>query len=530
MSVPHVRVAVVGAGFSGLGMATRLAERGEERYVVLERAADVGGTWRDNRYPGCACDVPSRLYSFSFRQNPYWTRDFAEASEIWRYLRDCADQHGIRDHLELGADLAAAAWDEGLRRWTLTLADGRQWTADAVVLGVGALHQPALPDIEGLSDFGGRLIHTADWPERDGLGGARVAVIGTGASAVQVVPELARRVARLHVFQRTPAWVLPKQDRLWSARRQRAFAAVPALQRIVRWGTYLQLESRVLAFSRFPQAMRVVEAVSRRHLARSVADPELQRRLTPDYTIGCKRILVSNDYWPAFERENVELVTDPIVRVEPDAVITHGGARHKVDAIVLGTGFTVTGSFDRMEITGRGGLRLADAWSEGMRSNLGVTVAGFPELYILLGPNTGLGHSSVILMIEAATGYVLRCLDRSVAIPHVTTRVAQERFAAEMAARSRRTVWASGCRSWYLDQFGRNSFLWPGSTASYWWRTRRVRADAFEPAAGPGPGLAAGEQGVAQPTWAPASSRLALARAEAVAWVVAASSWARHHA
>ncbi|MEP6799890.1 MAG: NAD(P)/FAD-dependent oxidoreductase, partial [Lapillicoccus sp.] len=493
MSTPHVRVAIVGAGFSGLGMAIRLAEQGRtaaqdtsshttapDSYVVFEKADEVGGTWRDNRYPGCACDVPSRLYSFSFRQNPHWSRDFAKAGEIWQYLVDCADHYGVRDHIEFGADLRSSTYDDVTRRWTLQLADGRVWTADSVVMGVGALHRPVVPDIEGIDTFAGPTLHTAAWPDDANLVGKRVAVVGTGASAVQLVPELAAQASHLSVFQRTPAWILPKHDKEWSARRQATYARFPALQRMVRWRTYLELESRVLLFARLPKGMKIVEQVARRHLAASVTRPDLRARLTPTYTIGCKRILISNDYWPTFERDDVELVTDPIVRIEPDAVVTAGGTRHTVDALVLGTGFSVSGSYDRMQITGRGGRELADAWSGGMHSNLGITVAGFPEFYMLLGPNTGLGHNSVVVMIEFATSYVLQCLDRARSGARVTTASAQEDFTSEMSSRSKHTVWASGCQSWYLDRFGNNTVVWPGSTITYWLRTRRVRAADFE--------------------------------------------------
>jgi cation diffusion facilitator CzcD-associated flavoprotein CzcO len=481
MTVPHHRVVIVGTGFSGLGMAIRIAQRGEHDYVVLEKAADVGGTWRDNRYPGCACDVPSRLYSFSFDQNPSWSRDFATAPEIWAYLRDVADRYAVRDRVVFGADLRVATYDEAAGRWSLAAADGREWTCDALVLGVGALHEPKLPDIEGLADFEGAVMHTAQWPEHDGLDGARVAIVGTGASSVQLLPEVAVRAAHTTVFQRTAAWVLTKHDKEWSPGRQRRYRRWPALQRAVRWRTYWELEARAPLFVRFPSMARLVERMALRDLRSSVRDPQLRAKLTPDYTIGCKRILLSNDYWPTFERDDVSLVTEAIVRVERDAVVTADGVRHQVDALVLGTGFDVTGSFERLDVTGLGGRSLAQAWSGGMHTNLGITVAGFPELYLLLGPNTGLGHNSVVLMIELATGYVLQCLDRGRAGARVATERAQTAFTQEMFRRTKGTVWATGCRSWYLDRFGNNTTTWPGSTVGYWWRTRQVDDRHFEP-------------------------------------------------
>ena len=486
MSVPHHSVAIVGTGFSGLGMAIRLAQRGEHDYVVLEKAAEVGGTWRDNRYPGCACDVPSRLYSFSFEQNPSWSRDYATAGEIWAYLRDVADRYAVRERTVFGADLRAAEWDEQGRRWHLTAADGRQWTADALVLGVGALHEPRVPDVPGLDTFSGPVLHTADWPEQDGLDGRRVALVGTGASSVQLLPELAPRAAHTTVFQRTPAWTMPKKDRPWSPRRQRLFRRHPALQRAVRWRTYWELEARAPLFVRFPAIARLVERLALRELHRAVDDPQVREQLTPRYRIGCKRILLSSDYWPTFNRPDVSLVTSAIAAVEDGAVVAADGSRHEVDAIVLGTGFDVRGSYERIDIRGLGGRTLTQAWADGMRTNLGVTVAGFPELYVLLGPNTGLGHNSVVLMIELATRYVLDSLARArVQGPAVTTPAAQEAFRREVDRRSQHTVWTTGCHSWYLDEHGRNATLWPGSTISYWWRTRRRRDEDFQPLSTP---------------------------------------------
>ena len=481
MAPTHHRVVIVGTGFSGLGMAIRLAQRGDHDYVVLEKADDVGGTWRDNRYPGCACDVPSRLYSFSFAQFPSWSRDFATAPEIWAYLRDVADRYAVRDRIEFGADLRTAEFDEGAGRWTLTAADGRQWTCDALVLGVGALHEPKLPDIEGLNSFEGEVMHTAQWPEQDDLDGRRVAVVGTGASAVQLIPEVAPRASHTTVFQRTPAWTMTKHDKEWSPRRQRLFVRWPAVQRLVRWRTYWALEARAPMFVRLPALAGLVQRMALRELARAVPDPQTRARLTPDYTIGCKRILLSNDYWPTFARADVSLVTDPITRVEPGAVVTADGTRHEVDVLVLGTGFDVSGSTDRIDIRGLDGRTLREAWRGGTHTNLGITVAGFPELYLLLGPNTGLGHNSVVTMIEFATGYVLQAIDQGRGGARVATQQAQDSFTQEMLARSKHTVWATGCRSWYLDRFGNNTSLWPGSTIGYWWRTRKVNQSHFAP-------------------------------------------------
>lgn len=481
MATPHHRVVIVGTGFSGLGMAVQLARSGERDFLLLEKADEVGGTWRDNRYPGCACDVPSRLYSFSFDQNPSWSREYATAPEIWEYLKGVADRYALRDHVAFGAALTSAVYDEPSGRWHLAAADGRTWTSDALVLGVGGLHEPRRPDIAGLDTFAGPVLHTADWPAHDDLDGKRVAVVGTGASVVQLVPELAPRARHTTVFQRTAAWTMPKHDRVWTPARQGRYRRWPALQRLVRWRTYWELEARAPLFVRFPRLAKLAQQRALWSLRRAVPDPVTRDRLTPRYTMGCKRILLSDDYWPTFARDDVSLVTDPIARVEPDAVVTADGTRHEVDAIVLGTGFTIGGSFFRIDLRGLGGRTLADAWDQGMHTHLGITVAGFPELYLLLGPNTALGHSSVVLMSELASHYVLRCLRRARQGARVTTEVAQQRFTEQVRRKSRHTVWATGCHSWYLDRFGQNTTLWPGSTISYWWRTRRVDDTAFAP-------------------------------------------------
>jgi cation diffusion facilitator CzcD-associated flavoprotein CzcO len=326
-------------------------------------------------------------------------------------------------------------------------------------------------------------MHTARWPSDDGLDGLRVAVIGTGASAIQVVPAIAPRAARTTVFQRTPAWILPRFDRPWSERRRRTFRRHPSVQRAVRWATYWRFEAQAPMFVRFPSIGRLAERLSLRHLDRSVSDPATRARLTPDYRLGCKRVLFSGDYWASFERPDVDLVTQPITRVERDGLVTADGTKHPVDAIVLGTGFSTRGSFDRIDIRGLEGRTLAEAWADRPVTHLGITVAGFPELYLLLGPNTGLGHTSVLLMSEFAARYVDRAVRRADDGARVTRPAAQEAFMREVGVRSRRTVWMTGCRSWYLDRQGRNTALWPGSTVGYWWRTRRLDDSVFEPVA-----------------------------------------------
>lgn len=483
-AVPHHRVVIVGAGFSGIVMGARLRRAGIEDFIILEKADDVGGTWRDNRYPGCACDVPSRLYSLADAPHPGWSREFAGWAEIWDYLRACVRRFGLTDRVRTGADVTSAVWESG--RWRVEAADGREWTAGALVLGVGGLHVPSRPAIPGLADFAGPVLHTAQWPADDSaLDGARVAVVGTGASAVQAIPALAPRTDRLTVLQRSASWIMPRHDHAWSPARQRLYARIPWTQKATRWLRWGRQEVQLLGFARVPGVRPRLERMALDRLARHVPDPQTRAKLTPDYEIGCKRILLSDDYWRTFARDDVELVTDPIARIEPHAVVTRDAtgaeAAYPVDALVLATGFDLLGSYARMHVAGLGGRTLAQEWAGERGTHLGITVAGFPELYLLLGPNTALGHSSVLLQIESAASYIVQALARADRLgPQVVTRRAQQRFGRWVQGRTRGTAWGSGCRSWYLDEKGRNVAIWPASTARYRLVTRRVRAADYE--------------------------------------------------
>lgn len=468
---------VVGTGFGGLAAAIALERQGVRDVVLLEKADDLGGTWRDNRYPGCACDIPSHLYSFSFAPSARWSRAFASQAEIWAYLRRVADEFGVSQRIHYGEELVEAAYDDGI--WSLVTARGTRLRARSLVLATGALHEPAIPAFAGLQSFRGTVFHTARWPDDDAaaIDGKRVVVVGTGASAVQAVPQIAPRARHLTVLQRTPSWIVPKGDRTIGPQEQQWLERVPLLNRLVRAGVYWRNESRVLAFTSKPQLMRVLELVGRWHIRRQVTDPATREALTPTYRMGCKRILISNDYLPTFNRPDVTLVTTGVQRIEPDAVVTADGRRHPADTIVMSTGFAVTEPYQHLTIRGVGGRSLREAWAEGMKAHLGVAVAGFPNLFLVVGPNSGLGHNSMVFMIEAQARYLAQCIAlrdaagaRSVQVPqHV-----QDAFNAELEQRSRRSVWASGCRSWYLDRFGNNRTLWPSSTVDFWRRTRRV--------------------------------------------------------
>ncbi|HLG89629.1 MAG TPA: NAD(P)/FAD-dependent oxidoreductase [Alphaproteobacteria bacterium] len=477
---PDFEVAIIGAGFSGLGMAIRLKKAGIDSFVILEKAAEVGGTWRENTYPGCACDIPSSLYSFSFEPRGNWSRTYPPQPEILAYLIDCADKHGLRARTRFGTELVGASFDEAASLWRLAIAEGPELTCRFLILATGPLAKPAYPKLPGLDRFEGAAFHSAEWDHAFDPTGKRVAVIGTGASAIQFVPQLAPQAASLHVYQRTPPWVLPKADapvarqapswRRWLA-RQKAF-----------WGH----EMTGAGFAVEPRLMALVERQAREYLHAQIADPDLRMRLSPDYRLGCKRVLISDDYYPALDRPNVELITSPIAEVRARSVIAAGGER-EVDAIIFGTGFRATDFLDSIRIAGRGGNALGDAWRDGAEAYLGTAVAGYPNMFLLVGPNTGLGHNSLVFMIEAQLDHVVRCLAetrrRGASVLEVDG-AAQIRFNERLRRRMRRTVWMTGCKSWYLDRNGRNTTLWPGFAVEYWWRTSRPRFSDYRFAGG----------------------------------------------
>jgi cation diffusion facilitator CzcD-associated flavoprotein CzcO len=474
-----VKLAIIGSGFAGLGMAIQLKKAGFDDFVVLEKDDDLGGTWRDNRYPGCACDVPSHMYSFSYELNPGWSRMFAPQEEIWAYLRRCADKYGLAPHIRYGAAVDSLEWDDEARHWRVALGDGTMLTPRAVVSGMGALHVPSLPDIPGAEHFAGTAFHSAQWDHSCDLTGKRVAVIGTGASAVQFVPKVAERAASLRVFQRTPPWIQPKPDFVFPAWARAIFRCVPGAARAFRDVIYWVLEARAVGFTINPKLMAPQEKLARAHLARQVPDPELRAKVTPDYTIGCKRILLSGDYYPALSRPNVDVVTDAITEITETGLVTADGTAHDVDVIIYGTGFKVTDALAGQRIVGRGGVKIQEAWADGIEAHHGVTIAGFPNLFLLLGPNTGLGHNSVVFMIESQVQHVMSCLrllaeDKADVIE--VRPEAQRRFNRGLQRRLRKAVWnEGGCKSWYLDDKGVNRTLWPGFTFEYWARTRRAR-------------------------------------------------------
>jgi len=508
----HHRIVIVGAGFAGLGLARQLRRAGHSDVVILERAGDVGGTWRDNTYPGVQCDVPAELYSYSFARNPGWTRSYADGAEIEAYLQDCASRFALWGVIRLNTEMVHARWspDDGL--WhleTRRTTDGAtaQLTAAVVVVATGSLSEPLVPDLPGADTFTGEMFHSAEWPGDLDLSGRRVAVVGTGASAVQFIPAIARDVGHLTVFQRTPPWIVPRHNPAIGPATRRRYRRFGFLQRLRRARTFWTRELLGAALTRHPRWLRRGEQLARRHLAAQVPDERLRADLTPDYALGCKRVLLSDDFYPALGRDNVEVVTDRITSLVGDGVVTADGRHHGVDTVIWGTGFAVTDHPVAHRVAGRHGATLAAHWAAGgMRAHRGTTVPGFPNLFLVTGPNTGVGHTSMVFMMEAQYRYVLGALAeldklrlRGVAALEVTAG-AEESDHDYLAERLTTTVWATGgCTSWYLDDQGRNTTLWPGSAWSFRRRLARFDAsnyNAVRPDATPGPpGVSAPQRG-----------------------------------
>jgi cyclohexanone monooxygenase len=466
-AVREVRIAIIGSGFAGLGMGIALKRRGETDFVLLERADDVGGTWRDNTYPGAACDVQSNLYSFSFAPNPDWPRSYSEQPEIQAYLQATADRFAVREHCVFGADVTAARWDDAARRWLVTTTAGT-FRAQVLISAAGALADPTYPDLPGLSTFAGTVMHSARWDDSHDLTGENVAVIGTGASAIQIVPAIQPQVESLAVYQRTAAWVVPRTDHPVKPLMRALYRMVPGLQKAVRGALYLMREFLVVGMAKRRRFLKPVQRMAQAHLLRQVRDPKLRAALTPNFTIGCKRILISNDYYPAIAAPNAELVTAGIAEVRPHSIVDRDGIERPVDTLVLATGFHVTDLPIAEKIAGRNGSTLAEEWTDGMVSNRSTTVAGFPNLFLLVGPNVGVGHTSMVYMIESQVAYVdeaLRTMDAEGLELLETTPKAQLAYRDLIAKKSRGTVWLTGgCASWYLDKQGHNTTLWPDFT------------------------------------------------------------------
>jgi cation diffusion facilitator CzcD-associated flavoprotein CzcO len=475
-------VAIMGAGFGGLGMAIRLRQTGRDDFIVFEREEEVGGTWWANTYPGCQCDIPSHLYSYSFAPNPNWSRTYPLQPELSEYLRDCADRFGVRSHLRLGCAIERAEWDEEESVWRLDTTAG-PYSARVLIAAPGPLSEPSLPQLPGIDEFRGAMYHTARWNHDHDLTGRTVAVVGTGASAIQTVPRIQPIAKRVTVFQRTPPWVVPHRDRPISEFERGVYRRRPALQKLVRSTVYLSRELLVPGLAYRPQLMSAIQRMAEAHLAKQVPDADLRAKLTPDYVLGCKRILPSNDWYPAITRPNVEVVPSAVTEVRPDGVIGADGVLHEADTLIFATGFRVTDIPLAQFVQGREGLRLSDLWQGSPQAYRGAAAPGFPNLFWVIGPNTGLGHNSMVFMIEAQLNYLLGALEAMErrGVTQIEVRQdAYDAYNAHLQDRLSGTVWnTGGCSSWYLDANGRNSTIWPDFTWRFWQQTRRFDEPAY---------------------------------------------------
>jgi cation diffusion facilitator CzcD-associated flavoprotein CzcO len=482
-----IEVAIVGAGVGGLCAAIRLRASGVQSLAILERSQEVGGTWRDNVYPGCACDVPSHMYSFSFEPNTHWTRPYPQQAEIQDYILRVTDKYQLRPLIRFGSDVQSMRWLPEHSCWQIDLGGQAALWARHVVLATGPLNKPAFPDIPGMASFAGEAFHSSHWRHDIDLRGKRVAVVGTGASAVQFVPEIAPQAAHVDVFQRTAAWVLPRWDTPYGSLKRWAYHYVPGLQRLSRWRVYWFNEIVGMGFMGSKRVQYLLKRLSGHHLQRQVTDPALRAALTPDFNPGCKRLLISNTWFPTLQRPNVRLVTQAVAGITANGVVGADGSHYPCDVIIWGTGFKAAEFVAPMQVFGEpaGGStpELGSQWkTQPVATRLGITVAGFPNLFMLVGPNTGLGHNSIIFMIEAQVDYIVQALQslaaQKLAVLRLRPDVQQDDY-ARMQHKMKGTVWASGCKSWYQNAKGEIDTLWPGYTWEYWLKTRRFQTSDY---------------------------------------------------
>jgi len=470
-------VAIIGTGFGGLGMAIQLKQAGIDDFVILEKAASVGGVWRENSYPGAACDVPSHLYSFSFEPNPSWTRKFSPQPEIKRYLEHCERKYGLNAHIRFNTFVQTAVFEQALDSWEITTSTGDTINAKLLVKATGQLSQLAIPKLPGLEQFAGKQFHSAHWDHDYDLQGKRVAIVGTGASALQFIPHVVEQAAEVTVFQRTSPWVIPKPDRPYTKLERWLFKHLPLAAKFERNKIYWSLEWRFAALSANNWAAPIFNWVANRQRRKQVKDPALQQKLTPDYPLGCNRILLSNNYYSALSRDNVEVVAESVKSVTGDGVVSESGETYPVDAIIFGTGFAATEFVSPMTIVGLDGQDLNQRWAEGAEAYYGMTVSGFPNFFMLYGPNTNLGHNSIIFMLESQIAYVLQCVKalrdkRFTRMDLLGERMRQ--FNQQVQAKANKAVWNAGCNSWYRHESGKNTNNWPDFTLRYRALTRRV--------------------------------------------------------
>jgi cation diffusion facilitator CzcD-associated flavoprotein CzcO len=471
------RIVIIGSGFSGICLGIKLKQAGIETFTIFEKSDRVGGTWRENTYPGAACDTPAFSYCFSFEQKTDWSRKWAPQPEILGYLEHCVRKYGLEPHIRFGSEIESARFDVDESVWRIRTTAGEEVAADVMVSGVGQLNRPSVPALPGLSDFRGPCFHSARWDHAVDLVGKQVAVVGNAASAIQFIPQIAPEAGRLRIFQRSPNWMLPRRDRAYGEEEKQRFARFPLLAKLYRWWIWLQHEIRFPAFRRNAIVSRWLARMAEQNMREQISSPELRRALVPDYPVGGKRILISDDYYATLGRDDVELVTSPIDRLREDGILTRDGTVHPADVVILATGFESTAFLAPMAIEGLGGRALTDEWKEGARAYLGMTVAGFPNFFMMYGPNTNLGHNSIIFMLECQTRYIVDCVRQLFGrrIDSIDLRAdVMESYNAKLQQELSRTVWSATGKSWYKTSDGKITNNWSGTTARYWWRTRRA--------------------------------------------------------
>ncbi|PJZ78489.1 flavin-containing monooxygenase [Leptospira neocaledonica] len=477
-----ISIAIVGTGFGGLCAAIQLKKNGFHNFVIYEKSNSVGGTWRENTYPGAACDVPSHLYSFSFEPNANWPRKYSAQPEILSYLKHCAEKYGVLPHIRFGIEIQSADWDDSSRVWKIKTSQNETLDHDVFISAVGQLNRPALPSIKGLESFKGRIFHSANWDPSYNFSGKKVAAIGTGASAIQFIPQIVNQGAEVTVFQRTAPWVVPKPDRKYWGFEKFLFKYLPGLRLLHRFQIYIWNEIRMIAFQKNNHANQIVKWMSLSHMKKFVKDPELRKILTPDYPAGCKRILLSNDYYEALAKPNTKVLSESIQEANSDGIITKEGLQ-KFDTIVFGTGFKATEFLSPMKVKGTNNQDLNEVWKNGAEAYLGVTVAGFPNFYILYGPNTNLAHNSIVYMIESQVRYIISALNEmnkkgiKALIPKVRS---MQNYNASLNKKFDKFVWDTGCNNWYINSSGKNTNNWPGHTYEYSYKTRKINLSEYE--------------------------------------------------
>jgi cation diffusion facilitator CzcD-associated flavoprotein CzcO len=476
-------IAIIGTGFGGLGMAIKLKQAGHDDFVILEKGASSGGCWRENTYPGAACDVPSLLYSFSFEPKTDWSRTFAHQPEIEGYLKHCEKKYALSQKIQFNTEVISAVFDEDSGRWHVTTAMGQCISARIFISACGQLSQPAIPKLKGIETFKGKVMHSARWDNSYSLKGKKVAVIGTGASAIQFVPAVAKVAESLHVLQRSPPYILPKSDRPYSAKEISRFKSSPLWQKLCRLGVYLYNESRLLGFTSLQSTMSIARKQCAEHMKKTINNPELRKKFTPDYPIGCKRILISNNYYPAFNQKNVSLETESIDMITAKGIKFEDGREIEADTLIYGTGFKATEFLTPIEVTGLQGKILNRQWHKGAEAYLGITVNDFPNFFMLYGPNTNLGHNSIVYMLESQISYILDAVQtlKKNNLKYLNIREhPQKQFNRDVQAKLKNTVWEKGCDSWYKNEAGKNTVNWPDFTFKYRHQTRKLNLNDYQ--------------------------------------------------